>query len=530
MDISRRRFLAAAGATGALAAMGLAGCSNSPKPADGETAENSQDTVDLSGATQVEADMVVVGSGTSGLIAATRAAEKGSRVVLLEKLPETAVGGCSRYTAGFAAFEASDNKGLEGAMSIEDYMGIQMEYHRNACNAEIVRAYAEYSGPGTDWLIDQGVQFNVLGSVHQPVAPEVSGAGLTGPGLIDVVYEKAKEYGVDFRFETEALDLIAEEGAVVGVSAKTKDDEILAINAPVVVLATGGFGANKDMFEEETGVSYDVVEFYGPSNVPMGDGIRMGLKLGSAQHHPNAVSYANLKLADFPGESAPENILFAKQQPLVWVNGRGKRFVSEELCTVADWTLNGEAVSQQDKVFSVFDSAFLERIATEGPWQGQLFTEIEEGKPIPSAADIAQAVIDDSGYSCYKADTLEELADQAGIDPAQLKETIDAYNGYCQSGIDLEFGKPAEHLVAVSKPPFYCFKNKLAFYNTLGGLKVDNECRVLRMSDGQPIPSLYAVGSDAGGAFGYYYNSSVTPGEMQGWCVASGFIVGDAVS
>ena len=72
MDISRRRFLAAAGATGALAAMGLAGCSNSPKPADGETAENSQDTVDLSGATQVEADMVVVGSGTSGLIAATR--------------------------------------------------------------------------------------------------------------------------------------------------------------------------------------------------------------------------------------------------------------------------------------------------------------------------------------------------------------------------------------------------------------------------------------------------------------------------
>ena len=55
--------------------------------------------------------MVVVGSGTSGLIAATRAAEKGSRVVLLEKLPETAVGGCSRYTAGFAAFEASDNKG-----------------------------------------------------------------------------------------------------------------------------------------------------------------------------------------------------------------------------------------------------------------------------------------------------------------------------------------------------------------------------------------------------------------------------------
>lgn len=526
MEITRRSFLLAAGGLGVAAAMGATGCTSQTEAA----IEDKPKEADLSNATPISADAVIVGTGTAGLVAATRAAESGANVIVLEKLPEAAVGGCSRYTAGFAAFEASDMADDDSTMSIEDYVSIQTEYHRNACNVDIVRAYADHSGPATDWLIEQGVQFNVLGNVHQPVAPEVDDAGLTGPGLIDIVYKKAQEHGVEFRFETEALDLIVSDGTVTGISAKTSTGEILAISAPAVVLATGGFGANKEMFEEKTGVSYDVVEFYGPAGVPMGDGIRMGLGMGGKQHHPGAVSYANLKLADYPGESSPENILFAKQQPLVWVNGSANRFVSEELCTVADWTLNGEAVSQQDKVFSVFDSAFLERIATEGPWQGQLFTAIEEGKPIPEVRDYADKVIESGGYNCFKADTIEELAEQAGLDPKQLAETITAYNSSCAEGKDARYGKNPDFLFPVEKAPYYCFKNKLAFYNTLGGLKIDTECRVLKMSDGQPVPGLYAIGSDAGGAFGYYYNSSVTPGEMQGWCLSSGFIVGNALA
>lgn len=528
MQLSRRGFLTAAGVTGMAAAFGLAGCSagSAPKGANGDR-EN--EPVDLSDATTVDADVVVVGTGTAGLVAATRAAELGAAVVVVEKLPEVAVGGCSRYTAGFAAFEASDMEGVEGAMSIDDYVKIQTDYHRNACNIDIVRAYADNSGPATDWLIEQGVELNVLGNVHQPVAPDVTDAGLTGPGLIDVVYAKAQQYGVDFRFETTAVELITDDDKVTGIVAQG-DDGLLAINASTVVLATGGFGANKEMFEEKTQVSYDVVEFYGPDSIPTGDGIKMGLGMGSAQHHPSAVSYANLKLADYPGESSPENILFAKQQPLVWVNGRAKRFVSEELCTVPDWTLNGEAVSQQDKVFSVFDSGFLNHLATEGPWQGQLFTEIEEGAPVSGASDYAEAVVESSDYLCYKADTIEELAEQAGLDPEQLATTIDAYNSYCAAGADPEYGKNPQYLIPVTEGPFYCFKNKLAFYNTLGGLKIDDTCHVLRMEDGQRVSGLYAVGSDAGGAFGYYYNSSITPGEMQGWCLSSGFIVGNLSS
>lgn len=527
MELSRRSFLTAVGITGMTAAFGLAGCSSQAGSADATADGQAGKSLDLSSATAIGADVVVIGTGTSGLVAAARAAELGASVVVVEKLPEAAVGGCSRYTAGFAAFEAADMADIEGAMGIDDYMKIQTDYHRNACNIEIVRAYANNSGPATDWLIEQGVQFNVFANVHQPIAPEVTDAGLTGPGLIDVVYAKAQRYGVDFRFETTALELITADGAATGIAAQTADGELLSISAPIVVLATGGFAANKEMFEEKTGVNYDVVEFYGPAGVPMGDGIKMGIGMGSTQHHPNAVSYANLKLADYPGESSPENILFAKQQPLVWINGRAKRFVSEELCTVADWTLNGEAVSQQDKVFSIFDRAFVNRIATEGPWQGQLFTAIEESIPVPEVGDYADAVVESSGYLCYKADTLEDLADQAGLNAVQLVDTIDAYNSYCAAGTDLEYNKNPQFLVPITEAPFYCFKNKLAFYNTLGGLKIDGECRVLRMEDGQPIPGLYAAGSDAGGAFGYYYNSSITPGEMQGWCLSSGFIIGN---
>lgn len=530
METTRRGFLTAMGATGAALALGMAGCASQKNmAATGDKAAETPE-VDLSNATVVECDMAVVGTGTSGLIAATRAAELGARVVVLEKLSEIAVGGCSRYTAGFAAFNAKDLKGVEGTMTPDEYIGIQTEYHRNACNIDAVRLYAYNSGEATDWLTEQGVQFNVFGNVHQPVAPEVTDAGLTGPGMIDVLYTQAKNYDVDFRFETVAKGLITDGDTVNGVYAETDSGELLAIQAPKVVLATGGFGANGELFEKHTGVSYDVVEFYGPDGVPMGDGIEWALGLGASQHHPNAVSYANLKLADFPGEGAPENILFAKQQPLVWVNSRARRFVTEDLCTVADWTLNGESVSQQEKVFSIFDQAFLDRIATEGPWQGQLFTEIEEGKAIPEATDYANAVIDSGTYECYKADTLAELAEKAGLDASTLEETIAEYNEFCKAGVDGHFNKNKDHLVAVTTPPYYCFRNKLAFYNTLGGLKVDDSCQVLKMKGSQPITGLYAVGSDAGGAFGYYYNSSVTPGEMQGWCVTTGYVVGNSVA
>lgn len=478
----------------------------------------------------LRADAVVIGSGTSGLIAATRAAELGKSVVLIEKLDEAQVGGCSRFTAGFAAFEAPDGIGLDGAMSIEDYIATQVAYHRNACNTETVRVYAENSGPATGWLLDQGVEFNVFANIHQPVSPDAVGAGLTGGGLIDKLYVKALEYGVQFLFETEACQVLYANGAVAGVVAKNTNGTVVQVDAPAVVLACGGFGANPQMFEQYTGTAYSVVEFYGSANMPTGDGVRFGLEAGGSLHHPSAVSYANLKLADFPGEGAAENILFAKQQALVWVNSRGRRFVTEELCRVEDWTVNGEACSQQDTIFSVFDSAFLAKIEQEGPWQGQLFTDIEAGKPIPDATQLAQDVIADGSYDCYCAQTIEELAEAAGIDPATLAATIAEYNGFCEAGRDAAFGKSAEFLFPVSQPPFYAFKNKLAFYNTLGGLKVDTSCQVINRETGAVIDGLYAIGSDAGGCFGYYYNSSVTPGEMQGWCVASGFVAGNAIA
>ena len=485
---------------------------------------------ELTPAQVIAADAVVIGSGTSGLIAATRAAELGKSVVLVEKLEEAQVGGCSRYTAGFAAFEAPDGLDVDGAIAIEDYINTQVTYHRNACNAETVRLYAETSGPATGWLLDQGIEFNVLGSVHQPVSPDAVGAGLTGGGLIDKLYVKAVEYGVQFLFETEAKQLLLAGGAAAGVIAQSAAGEIVEIDAPAVVLACGGFGANAEMFEKYTGTAYGVVEFYGLMNMPTGDGVRFGLEAGGSLHHPSAVSYANLKLADFPGEGAAENILFAKQQALVWVNSRGRRFVTEELCKVEDWTVNGEACSQQDKIFNIFDAAFLAKIEKEGPWQGQLFTDIEAGKPVANATELAQAVVADGSYGCYSADTIEELAEKAGINPAALAETIQAYNGFCEAGEDSAFGKAAEFLVPVSEPPFYAFRNKLAFYNTLGGLKVDTTCQVINHETGEVVSGLYAIGSDAGGCFGYYYNSSVVPGEMQGWCVSSGFVAGNDIA
>ena len=75
-------------------------------------------------------------------------------------------------------------------------------------------------------------------------------------------------------------------------------------------------------------------------------------------------------------------------------------------------------------------------------------------------------------------------------------------------------------------PPFYGFRCLLAFYNTVGGLKVDEYARVIR-NDFKPIPGLYAGGSDAGALFGPYYDVSCAPGSTQLWARVSGYWAAD---
>ena len=121
------------------------------------------------------------------------------------------------------------------------------------------------------------------------------------------------------------------------------------------------------------------------------------------------------------------------------------------------------------------------------------------------------------------ADTLEELAEKAGIDVDNFLDTVDEYNDYCDS-VDEEFFKQKRYLRPITKAPFYCAKVRPGGYGTVGGVRINENCECCD-SEFEPIPGLYSAGADACN----FYNDSymfLLPGNSMGWSVNSGRIAG----
>lgn len=125
-----------------------------------------------------------------------------------------------------------------------------------------------------------------------------------------------------------------------------------------------------------------------------------------------------------------------------------------------------------------------------------------------------------------KGDSIADVAKGLGLDPDVLESTVERYNGFCDSGIDEDYGKPKEQLLAVSKAPFYGAKITPTLFTTVGGLRVDERMRVMSTS-GNPISGLYAAGGDAAGLYGANYDVNVCSGSQQGWAATSGVLAAE---
>ncbi len=128
----------------------------------------------------------------------------------------------------------------------------------------------------------------------------------------------------------------------------------------------------------------------------------------------------------------------------------------------------------------------------------------------------------------YRADTIEELAEQMGIDAEEAVKAVERYNELCEKGIDEDFGKAAEYLIPVKTPPFYGFRETLECQTSLGGIDIDPFNRVVDAA-GAVIPGLWAGGSDASKLTMESYNIEV-PGSLLGYCVYSGRTMGKAAA
>ena len=523
--MNRRTFLGALGigAVGAGSVAMMSGCSPSldTEASSGGSVDGGAsltlDDVDVS--EEVSADVVVVGSGAAGLSAAVEAAEKGAFVVLVEKASQ--FGGSTQFAEGIFAAGSSLQKqlGIEGdpAFLLEQ----EYEFQNYKVDPKLWEQVVANSAGNIDWLMERGcVIVDVAATGGEYATWHVYDSEKHGATLVDALVATAQNAGADMRTKCAAASVLRDgSGVVAGLLAEKDDGTYLHVKAPAVVLATGGFAANREMVEDRALVDYDRVHFRGVPEVE-GDGIRMASALGSAKSRTITLCLLGSAVTSV-SHASPVTLAGAMEPMELWVNQDIERFINEEIVT--HYTRASNAVLMQETVYSFVDSAVLDKLAVEGTRYGA-GAYIMAGTKLATIVEDIDSAIANGADDIFKADTLEGLADKMGIDAQKLAGVVDEYNGFCEVGVDESYGKDASNLVPVSQPPFYGFKLGVNMMNTMGGVRTDVQCRVLD-SDGNPIEGLFAAGMECDGYAGETYGM-VLPGSDQGIAVCTGRVAG----
>ncbi len=504
-------------------------------------------------------DVVVIGFGLGGGIAALNAAQAGAKTLLVEK--STVPGGLSICSYGavrsahdpdqaFAYLQATNGgrtpddviRALaEGMCDLENYVRelatinnarVITSVQENEARAKAGDPYrrqirGNYPLPGTDTFYHTSV-VDVPGFDARAAYPWANGAP-NGPRLFKVVHDNVLAAGVYIRLGVAAQRLITDPVThqVIGVTVLHDGREQHIAAKRGVILASGGFEGNVEMKAQflETHPVFNAAARHNT-----GDGIRMAQDLGAALWHMwhvhGAYGFRHTDAAYpygmrvkrfpdwFPGEPDKVNLKMA------WIvlDRNGQRFMSEYQPYTQDTAVRPlghfDPVTQRatrNPAYLICDDigrrlyplgkATSNDEGLRYDWSDNNLKEVENG-------------------ILKRADTLEELAHLLGLDATAVRISVAHWNALCAAGSDTDFNRPAGSMLPIAQAPFYGAPVYPVISNTQGGPVHDAQSRVIDVY-GQPIPRLYSAG-ECGSSFGHLYLSGGNIAE----CVVTGRIAG----
>lgn len=543
--MDRRGFLKGAGVTalGALGFGALAGCAPQETKASTEEKETTEKATEAFTAEETQdADIVIVGLGAAGFIAANVAAKQGAKVTVLEKGSNfSAPNGL--YVSGPFAVETDVLKNKPGGstLTVDDAFYHVMDYSHWTPNPALMRRCLEVSKDAVAELEEIGYTFDEVNfRFETPFIGEKGGFHLiTTPGEERAqMWEDALDTnGVDVQFGTEMVSLVTDaEGAVTGVNAINGSKKV-TYNAKAVVLAAGGYLGNRDL-QERFLKTRKLNVARGGESICTGDTIVAAEEIGAALEKTfgycpceyggtHSLASRPAKQDKFDQNTAFKFGLYGG----LLVDAEGKRFINEGLLCDYPMSYGSEQILKNSPWYAVVDQTYVDAMKTQGLYEyttarganeenwfiGNYF---KERILTDLDADIEEGIAE--GW-CFKADTIEELAQH--FDLESLPETVNTYNEYCDAGADPQFGANPWYLSSVSTGPFYVVENEPSAWSTFGGLRTDDCCRVLAAEDSRPIKGLYAAGTDVGSL--YYSPYYDIPGYCYGLCIDSGYIAAE---
>ena len=422
-------------------------------------------------------DIVVVGAGAAGVAATVQAAQLGADVVLLEK--QDIVGGNGVGTEGLFAVGSKMQSEAGISIAFKDVVSKEQEFFNYRVNALLWKDMTRASGENIEWLKENGVEFGEVNDYNGLCEIPCFHWFKNGAGnnYIEPMVNRAIELGVTVLTGTPAVGLEQDaSGVVSGCYAKAKDGGVTLYHCSAVILATGGY---VDDIEAMKARGY-AMEYYTTEGLPGhdGDGLRLAKYVGGVDITHECCIMQNPNITGVPFFGTMSGAITGGG-PVLWVNENGERYVNESCGAVTPGN-NSNAIFNQKQSWVVMDQAILDKKA-----------ETVENLQADVDASIQECPAD----NIYKADTIEELASLAGIDASTFCSEVDRYNELCATGVDEDFAKPTDDMVAIETAPFYIFRNDFDFWTSVGAIDTSRRMEVLD-SDHEPIVGLYAVGTD----------------------------------
>lgn len=420
-------------------------------------------------------EVIIIGGGGAGLAAAVSAHENGSKVIVIEKMPQ--VGGNTLISG--AAFNSVNPK-KQKLQNIEDSNELFFKHTYEGGDKEgdssLVKILTHNAYATITWLESHGVEFQekivtALGALHprthKPIKP-------VGTGYIQAFKGYLDKNNVEIFTETEALELIKKDGRIVGVKVKREGVESNFMASKGVILATGGFAGNVELRQK---YNKNLTENIPTTNHPKatGDGVKLAEKVNA-----NFIGMEHIQLLPIgdPLSGSLSGNVERQIDNTIFVNMEGKRFVAED---ERRDVMTSALFKQTDSTMWLIVDAN----SYENEGQQNFFNE-----------SIGELVAKERAF---KGQTIEELAEKINVDPTTLKNTIKEYNEGIDKGQD-KYGRK-KYGSKIDKAPYYAGARVPTVHHTMGGVQINNRTQVLD-KNGEIIPGLYAAGEVTGGIHG----------------------------
>ncbi|MQS76117.1 FAD-dependent oxidoreductase [Lactobacillus halodurans] len=469
----------------------------------------------------IQTDLVIVGSGISGLSAAVQAGQDKIKTLVLEK--NGFVGGNGSGVKGMMSAETKMQKKAGITFKKEEVVRNELETIQYQADGSFWVDLVNHTADNIDWLIDQGVQFDRVDDYHHtcplPTFHWFKG-GRGAIGYIPFMKKKAEELGVKISTSSPVTGLIFKDKTVKGVYASI-DDQVVKINAKAVIFASGGFGQNRALIKKE-GWNTDNMLFVGMTG-STGDAYKMALAAGAKDTLENSAPLITNFVQALPLGNGRDLLAGG---PALWVNQDGVSFTDESI-TDRNAILQSQPFKSIKNGYLVFSREMfakyednLQDLSEEEQKSMKGIDDMNHHDSTQALAILDKAVKTNKGNSLFEADTLEELAGKSGLPKDEFTNEVKKYNEFCQNGEDKEFGKAKKYLVPIEKGPYYIARLNQSLAISIGGIGENRHFEVVD-DKWNKIPGLYAAGIDSAMQYKNIYTINLG-GSCCAHCVNSG--------